>query len=189
MEHIEPFYNWRDYYIAEADRKSPFYRRTYSEFYYDKAIYNYVIHPQWDDIGSPTLYIKIIFTDYVLGFAVIEFIGEWNDLVTSDIMLLKRDVIDVMLCKGINKYILIGENVLNFHFDSDDYYQEWFDDVKDGWIAAINFQEHVRQEMIQNNLDHYIVFGGRLDEMNWRTYKPEDLFDQVNNIIQRRIGF
>ena len=47
---------------------------------------------QWDDFGSSTLYIKILFADYDGGFAIIELIGEWNDAINNDIMLLKRDM-------------------------------------------------------------------------------------------------
>jgi hypothetical protein len=186
MEHLEPFYNWRDYYTSENDRRSPFYRKIYNEFYYDKAIYNYVIHPQWDDFGSETLYIKVIYADYQTGFTVIEFIGEWNDLVTCDIMLLKRDIIDGMITNGIKRFILIGENVLNFHYDSDDYYQEWLEDIEEGWVCAINFQEHVRQEIIRNNLDEILFLGGKLNNLSWRSYKPEMLFHLVETIIQDR---
>ena len=64
MQNIEPFYNWRDYYISEEDDKSPFFGQEYNEFYYDKSIYNYLIHPQWDDFGSETMYVKIIYADY-----------------------------------------------------------------------------------------------------------------------------
>jgi len=115
MQDIEPFYNWRELYIASEDDRSPFYEREYSEFVYTNTIYNFYIHPQWDDFGSNTLYIKILFADYEQHFAVIEFIGEWNDCLHNDIMLLKREIIDVMIGTGINKFILIGENVLNFH--------------------------------------------------------------------------
>src|SRR3954463_4455746 len=143
---IEPFYNWQHLYIAAEDPESPFYGREYSEFQYSNTIYNYYIHPQWDDIGSETLYIKILFVDYEEKYAVIEFIGEWNDAINNDIMLLKRDIIENMMSFGINKFILIGENVLNFHASDDCYYEEWFQEVEDGWIAAINFLDHVRTE-------------------------------------------
>ena len=112
MQDIEPYYNWRHLYIASEDERSPFYERAYNEFEYDKQIYNYLIHPQWDDIGSETLFIKILFVNYDAGFAIIELIGEWNDCINNDVMILKRDIIDLMLPEGINKYILIGENVL-----------------------------------------------------------------------------
>ena len=124
MQDIEPFYHWRGYYESEKDKRSPFYGRTYNEFYYTKKIYNYFIHPQWDNFGSPTLYMKVLFADYEEGFAIFEFIGEWNDCVTNDIMFLKRDVIDPLLDEGISKFLIICENVLNFHGDADDYYEE-----------------------------------------------------------------
>ena len=122
MQDLEPFYNWRGYYIAAEDPLSPFYGREYSEFEYTNTVYNYYIHPQWDEFGSNTLYLKILFTDYDRGFAIIEFIGEWNDALYNDIMFLKRDLIELMMKEGINKYILIGENVMNFHGSDDCYY-------------------------------------------------------------------
>ena len=105
MHTIEPFYNWQHLYQANQDPNSPFYGREYSEFEYSNTIYNYYIHPQWDDIGSDTLYIKILFVDYDEKYAIIELIGEWNDAINNDIMLLKRDYIDELNLQGINKYI------------------------------------------------------------------------------------
>src|SRR5699024_8682446 len=115
MHDIEPYYKWRDYYIASEDEKSPFYGRRYDEFYFTNAIYNYVIHPQWDDFGSSTLYSKVLYANYEKSYAVIELIGEWNDCIANDIMFLKRNLIDSMHQQGIHKFILICENVLNFH--------------------------------------------------------------------------
>jgi len=79
MHTIEPFFLWRDDYIASEDEKSPFFGREYSEFYFDKKIYNFLLHPQWDDIGSETLFVKILYVDYESKFAIIECLGEWND--------------------------------------------------------------------------------------------------------------
>ena len=76
MQDIEPFYRWRDRYIAARDERSPFFGRTYSEFEYSQTIYNYYIHPQWDNFGSPTLYAKVLFADYVEHYAIIELIEE-----------------------------------------------------------------------------------------------------------------
>jgi len=45
-------------------------------------------------------------------------------------MHLKRNVIDVLVGERINKFILIGENVLNFHGSDDSYYEEWFEDAR-----------------------------------------------------------
>jgi hypothetical protein len=54
MHELEPFYNWRHLYIAAEDEDSPFYEAEYSEFTFSNTIYNYYIHPQWDNMGSET---------------------------------------------------------------------------------------------------------------------------------------
>jgi len=188
MQDIEPYYNWRDLYIASEDEQSPFYGREYSEFEYTNAIYNYLIHPQWDTIDSPTLYIKILLVDYEQRYAIIEMIGEWNDCINNDIMLLKRDVIEKIMQNGVNKFILIGENILNFHASDDCYYQEWFEDIEDGWIAFLNFRKHVLDEFQQANIDYYILSGGKLNDVAWRTSTPQQLFEKVEYFVQKRIG-
>ena len=188
MHELEPYYSWRNLYIAEEDELSPFYGREYSEFEFTNTIYNFYIHPQWDHFGSNTLYIKILYVDYTTGFAIIEMIGEWNDAIGNDIMFLKREIADSMADNSINKFILIGENVLNFHASDDCYYEEWFDDVEEGWIVAMNFREHVLLEFSRKNIDQYIVTGGELDEINWRTYNPMQLFEKIDLIVRRRIG-
>jgi hypothetical protein len=188
MHHVEPHYNWRGYYIASEDPTSPFYGREYSEFEFNNSIYNFYIHPQWDTIGSPTLFIKILFTDYETGFVIIELLGEWNDAIENDIMILKRDIIEPIMEQGITKFILIGENVLNFHYSDDCYYEEWFDEVEDGWIAMVNFHEHVITEFERANIDHYFLMGGELEEIEWRTYLPQQFFDKVSSLVNNRIG-
>ena len=100
MHNIEPFFNWRHLYTAEEDPKSPFYGRTYSEFEFTQVIYNYYIHPQWDDFGSRTLYLKILFIDYDEQYVIIELMGEWNDAIENDIMELKREIVDHLSKKG-----------------------------------------------------------------------------------------
>ncbi len=188
MQDIEPFYNWRHLYIASEDERSPFYGREYSEFEYTNTIYNYLIHPQWDDIDSPTLYIKILFVDYEKSFAIIELIGEWNDCINNDIMILKRDIIEKIMEYGVNKFILIGENILNFHYSDDCYYEEWFEEVEDGWIAFLNFREHVLVEYNKANIDYYILLGGKLNDVAWRTSQPQQLFDKIELFVQKRLG-
>ena len=81
MHFIEPYFNWRGYYIASDDPQSPFFEREYSEFEFSNRIYNYLIHPQWDYFGSPTLFLKVLYSDYEQGYAIIELIGEWNDAI------------------------------------------------------------------------------------------------------------
>ncbi len=187
MHTIEPFYNWRHDYISSEDEKSPFYGMEYNEFEFDKQIYNYLLHPQWDDFGSQTLYLKIIYADYDQGYAIIEFIGEWNDAIYNDIMLLKREIIDLLIDQDINHFILIGENVLNFHASDESYYEEWFQEVEDGWIAGLHFRDHVIEEFQQQNIDYYINFGEYLNEIPWRTLKPKQLFEHVNIYLNKRL--
>lgn len=187
MHTIEPYYRWRNLYIASEDVKSPFYGRTYSEFEFTHKIYNYLIHPQWDYFGSETLYIKILYVNYDLKFAIIEFIGEWNDTLYNDIMFLKREVIEALTDQGINKFILIGENILNFHSSDDSYYEEWFDDIEDGWIVTINFQEHVIKEFISANIDYYFLFIESLNQLNWRVLTPIKLFKFVERNMNKSI--
>src|ERR1700712_4690686 len=108
MHTIEPFYNWRAIYLSEKDQRSPFYGREYSEFEFSQTVYNYYIHPQWDDFGSRTLYMKILFVDYELNYAIIELLGEWNDAIENDIMTLRRNITDHLYKQGIFKFILIA---------------------------------------------------------------------------------
>jgi hypothetical protein len=190
MHTLEPYYNWRGFYIASEDPNSPFYEREYSEFEYTDKIYNHYIHPQWDQFGSSTLFLKILYAQYDEGFAIIELIGEWNDLLYNDIMFLKRDVAEVLMNHGVTKFILIGENVLNFHGSDDSYYEEWFEEVNDtdGWIALLNFRDHVLHDLKSSNIDSYFVLGGKLNEVSWRTMNPEQMFDHIESQVQRRLS-
>jgi hypothetical protein len=190
MHELEPFYNWRHRYTAEEDERSPFHGLEHSEFQFTHAVYDHVIHPQWDAIGSETLYLKVLFIDYEEGYAIIEFIGEWNDLLGNDIMFLKRDIIEPIMAHGISRFILIGENVLNFHSSDEEYYSEWFEEVSDsdGWIALMNFREHVLEDMQRANIDQYFLLGGKLNAMGWRTLEPDDLYQRVSGLVMRRLG-
>lgn len=187
MHNIEPYYSWLKYYNVAEDPNSPYEGKEYNFDLYSEHIYGYYIDPHWDFMGSETLYIKILFTDYELKFIIIEFIGEWNDALNNDIMHLKRNIVDYFNAFDINKYLLIGENILNFHGSDDSYYEEWFEDMEDGWITAINFRDFVLEEMKVFNLDSYINSGGELDVVNWRTMKPLQLFSRIDKIISRRI--
>jgi len=187
MHEIEPYYSWRHLYIASEDERSPFFERHYSEFEFTHSVYDHYIHPQWDEMGSATLYLKVLYADYAKNFAVIELLGEWNDCLYNDIMFFKRNIIEPMIEEGIDKFILIGENVLNFHASEDDYYQEWFDEIGDGWISAINFRQHVLDEFARANIDYYIAFGGPFDHVDWRTIGPNQLFERVSQLIIKRL--
>lgn len=188
MHDIEPYHNWLKYYDPSKDQLSPFFGKEYNFDVYSDTIYGYYIDPAWDFMGSETLYIKILYADYNVGFGVIEFLGEWNDAINNDIMHLKRNVIENMVHNGINKFILIGENIMNFHGSDDCYYEEWFEDVEDGWIAAVDFPEFIQEEFKRYRLDSYINMGGTLQLDNWRTLNPLVFCDLVSKLIQRRLN-
>ncbi|MCF8248024.1 MAG: hypothetical protein K9J37_16810 [Saprospiraceae bacterium] len=191
MQDIAPYHRWLDDYDPTSDKKSPFYRRTYDELRYSQRIYDHFIHPHWDEFGSLTLYLKILFADYEEGFAIFEMIGEWNDCLYNDIMFLKREVADELMRHGIHKFVIIAENVLNFHASDDCYYEEWYEDVKDedGWICLVNLFPHVQEEMDDARLGYYMNFGRRLNEVNWRVLTPKGLFEKVEDLmmVKRRL--
>ena len=187
MQNLEPFYRWRDLYISEEDPNSPFFGQVYSEFEYSTAIYNYYIHPQWDDIGSRTLFVKILYANYYKHFAIIEMIGEWNDAIENDIMMLRRDLTDKLQDAGITKFLLIAENVLNFHSSERDYYEEWYENVADeeGWIVCLNMPEATQHDFKKAKLNYYI----ELKEMaDWRRYLPENLFKKIDDELKKRLA-
>jgi hypothetical protein len=187
MHDIEPYYNWRHLYAAEEDERSPFYGREYSEFAYSQTVYNYYIHPQWDEFGSRTLYLKMLFVDYDQGFAILELIGEWNDAIENDIMTLKRDVIDPMIREDIFKFILISENVLNFHSSDASYYEEWVEDIQEegGWVVMLGFPEAARHDFLRTHIDRYIEL---IDFPVWRTMQPNHLFAAIDHKLLRRLN-
>jgi hypothetical protein len=191
MHDLAPFHRWQDEYDSARDKNSPFYGRQYDEFGYSLKVYNHYIHPQWDEFGSLTLYMKILFADYEEGFAIFELIGEWNDCLYNDIMFLKREVADELIKEGIHKFIIIAENVLNFHASDDCYYEEWYDDVKDegGYICLLNLFPHVQEEMDEARLGYYMSFGKRLNEVNWRSLTPKGVMEKVEDLmgVKRRL--
>jgi hypothetical protein len=184
LQDIEPYYNWRHLYTAEEDELSPFYGRSYSEFEFSNTIYNFYIHPQWDEFGSRTLYLKILMADYDLNYAIVELIGEWNDAIENDIMTLRREVTDKLFANSITKFVLIAENVLNFHSSDDSYYENWREEVSEegGWIAILNMPEQSQYDFKRARLTHYVQL---MELEQWRTMKPEGVFQQVDNSIMR----
>lgn len=175
---IEPYYNWRHLYTSEEDPLSPFHGRQYSEFEFSQTVYNYYIHPQWDEFGSRTLYIKILYADYEQQYAIIELIGEWNDVIENDIMTLRREVTDKLFARGIRKYIIIGENVLNFHSGDDDYYEEWYEALHEdnGWVTILNFPEESKHDFDLARLHRYVNL---MELPQWRALKPEMILQLV----------
>lgn len=188
MYEIEPYYNWRDLYVASQDLNSPFHGREYSEFSFSNSIYNYLIHPQWDELGSQTLFVKILMVNYDKQYCIIEMLGECNDLLYNDIMFFYRNVIEPLLEADIKYFTLLGENVLNFHADTNDYYEEWFSNIDDGWIIGINFRDFVIKEFEDCNIDYFIAFSGEFNDFAWRKLFPDQVFDKLNSIITKRLS-
>ncbi|MEE9373272.1 MAG: hypothetical protein V3V00_09490 [Saprospiraceae bacterium] len=181
MHDIEPYHKWRDYYTSEEDESSPFYGREYSEFQYSQKIYNYFVHPQWDFYGSHTMCMKLLYCNYENGIVLIELLGEWNDCINNDIMLLKREIADHLIANGIIKFVLFCDNVLNFHSGDEDYYQEWLEDVieDNGWICLMNLSEHVQDEMQNARLQNYVLMGDDYNEVPWRGVHPKAMIEEV----------
>ncbi|MBE0641477.1 MAG: hypothetical protein IH599_05530 [Bacteroidales bacterium] len=187
MHEIEPHFSWLNLYDPVHDRRSPYFGNRHDPYLCRNTVYNYYIHPAWDEIGSPTLYVKVLYNDYAGHYAVIKLMGEWNDILYNDVMFLTRNLIEPMMDEGIRRFMLIGENVLNFHAGDADYYQEWADNLDDGWIALLNSRQHVREEFQRANIDYYMVFGGGLDHINWRKLSPRQLVDIVESLITKRL--
>lgn len=187
MHEIEPHPSWLGLYDPVTDPKSPYFGHRHDPFLCRNTVYNYYIHPGWDEMGSATLYVKVLFVSYTEHYAVIELMGEWNDILYNDVMFLTRNLIEPMIDEGIRRFVLIGENILNFHAGDSDYYQEWAENLEDGWIALLNSRKHVREEFQRANIDYYIVFGGDLDSINWRKLSPRQLVSVVEHLIARRL--
>jgi len=188
LHDIEPYHKWRHFYTAENDERSPFYGRVYSEFQFSQKIYNYFIHPQWDFYGSSTMCMKLLFVDYDKGTCLIELLGEWNDCITNDAMILKRDIADHMMANGIHKFVLFCDNVLNFHTGDDDYYQEWYEDVndEDGWLCLVNVSQHVEEEMNEIRMHHYFLMGDEYNDLPWRGIHPRLVSREIEKIRDGR---
>jgi MFS superfamily sulfate permease-like transporter len=125
--------------------------------------------------------------DYEEKYVIFELIGEWNDAIENDIMSLKREVADKFMSEGIFKFILIAENVLNFHSGDKDYYEEWLEDVeaKGGWIVCINMPEQTQYDFRRAKLDRYI---GLMELPDWRIFKPFHLFKRVSAQLEKRLN-
>ena len=129
---------------------------------------------------------KILFADYEQHYAIIELLGEWNDAIENDIMTLRRDVTDILFKKGISKFILIAENVLNFHSSDDSYYEEWREQLEEdaGWVVIVDMPVQSQYDFKRTRLTNYI---GLLDFPQWRTLKPELVFQQIDNLVMKRL--
>jgi hypothetical protein len=76
--------------------------------------------------------------------------------------------------------------VLNFHSSDDSYYEEWHEQLEDdnGWVAIVNLPEQSKYDFKKARLTNYINLM-ELDQ--WRTLKPEYIFNIIDNEIMRRL--
>jgi len=120
-------------------------------------------------------------------YIVMENMGEGNDAIENDIMTLKKDVIEHFSDQGINKYILIAENVLNFHGSDREYYEEWREELQedDGWAVLLNMPEQTQYDFKKLRLERYLEL---VDLPDWRIYKPIHLFRKIQSEQERRLS-
>ena len=101
-------------------------------------------------------------------------------------MFIKREIIDHLYDKGIRKYGIFCDNVLNFHGSDNCYYEEWLEDIIEdgGWICLVNTLEHVEREMVDTEIQHYVNFGEEFNDIDWRMKKPESLYIQLDQMVR-----
>jgi hypothetical protein len=101
-------------------------------------------------------------------------------------MELKREVLEKLMDEGIYKFVLITENVLNYHSDVKDYYEELYENVTDesGWVVCLNMPEQTQYDFKKAHLNRYIEL---MELENWRTYKPFHLFKKIDGELMARL--
>lgn len=182
---IEPFYGWLNLYNHESDPKSPFHEVKHNLFYYDRSVNEMPAHPLWDTIGSESLLVKILFANYEQGYAIIELFGEWNDLYENDYKLLAENCLTYLLDHGINRFILICENVFHAYFETDDYYDAMQEELEEGWITLVRPRKNVLEELDDYGLTHFFYHSPLLDDLQWRKLKPFQLFELIESRIPK----
>jgi len=95
-------------------------------------------------------------------------------------------VLDKFMEEGIFKFILVAENVLNFHSDGKEYYEELSEDVteKNGWVVCLNMPEQTQYDFNRAHLERFVEL---MELDNWRTYKPYHLFKKIDNELSLRL--
>ncbi len=185
---VEPFYGWLAFYSHETDSNSPFHEVEHNLFEYDRYIYTYAAHPCWDTIESESLLVKILFADYHQGYAIIELLGEWNDLYENDFKLLCENCLTYLVDNQIYKIILICENVFNAYLQEDDYYAAFTEELgDDGWLCLFKARPGVLEEFIKYNISSYVYWNHELDQIHWRKLKPWQLYQLIEQAYRRSL--
>ena len=185
MHTLEPFIGWLAHYDPSADERSPFHGVEHSEFHFDRNVYEYLAHPLWEDFGSEGLLTKVLYANYDEGYAILEMFGVWNDLIQNDFKLFAENCLTYLLDAGVNRFILIMENILNIYVDADDYYEALQDELEDGWIALVRARPHVQEELEQYGISQYFFWSPNLDALFWRKLKPWQLYQAVEDQMGR----
>jgi len=182
FQHVEPYHGWLMYYENASDERSPFHDVEHSLFHYDRQIYTFAAHPLWDTIQSESLLTKILYADYERGTAVVELLGEWNDLFENDFRMLRQQLSDPLYQEGIQKFIFICENVFNAYVEGNDYYQELaeFLEEEEGYLVLLRCRDNVKEDLKAYGIDEFFFWSPQLDSLNWRKLKPWFLLDAVD---------
>lgn len=187
FESIEPYYGWRHIYNNDLDAASPFHEVEHNLFAYDRRIYTFNAHPQWETIESESLLVKILYANYERGCAIIELLGEWNDLFQNDFKLLCENCLTFLSDAGVDKFILICENVFNAYLDADDYYEAFGDEIEEGWMCLFRARPNVLEEFDRYNISQYFYWNPQFDGLRWRKLKPWALFQLVEESMRRAL--
>ena len=88
--------------------------------------------------------------------------------------------------EGIIKFILIAENVFNFHSGDKDYYEELYEELseEEGWAVLINFHPAAQHDFLLRKLNRYVEL---MDISAWSTYKPEHFFQFIDQKLSQRL--
>ncbi|MFN8922737.1 MAG: hypothetical protein ACK5XP_07410 [Sphingobacteriia bacterium] len=208
FEHIEPFDGWLYLYNHDMDEHSPFHGVEHSLFDYDRAIYTFRAHPLWDQIESESLLVKILYASYPgsylppadphtepdnippaapdgEGFAILELLGEWNDLHENDFRLLWENCLHPLAVAGISRFIFICENVFNVYPGESDYYELATEALEDGWMCLLRARPHVLEELEAYEIGRYFYYSPSLADVRWRKMKPWHVYQLVKDNLER----
>jgi hypothetical protein len=113
-------------------------------------------------------------------------IGEWNDAIENDIMALKRDIIDVMMSNGINKFILIAEMCSIFTVATKTITRNGYEENEEsgGWVVVLNMSEAAQYDFQRRQLNRFIEL---INLPDWRIYKPYHLFKKIESTLNNRL--
>jgi hypothetical protein len=108
-------------------------------------------------------------------------------LFENDFKLFTENCLLAFTAAGIDKFILICENVFNIYLENDEYYNAFQDEIPDGWIALIRARDAVLEEITRYGLSGVFYWTKELDLMSWRKMKPDDIFEKINVSMRKAL--